>query len=174
MTDTNTKKGKLDIALFMSNTNPKTRREKVSNITFFVKTAAVTAYNAAADDAARDATLIGALVTAVGAMTKGVLKSIDVGFVYGTGEAPPAANTFTFPFDKFLVQSQDIVNGKAVTSSIPARLNTSVNVGSDGISVIIDGAGETDEVSAYIIAYEGVVLSNDSNDLLVDQITISS
>lgn len=168
------KKGKLDIALYMSNTNPKTRREKVSNITYFVKSTAVDAYNAAADDSARAATTVGELISAVEGLGQGVLKSVDVGYVYATGNTPPDSGSFVFPFDKLLVQSQDVVNGKAVTSSIPARNNAHVTVGSDGVSVLISGADETDEVSAFIIAYESIVLSNDANDVAVDQITISS
>jgi len=89
------KVGKVSHSLLMSNKNPKSKRPQVSTIEHYVPAAAVTAYNAAADDAARAATLIGALVAAEQDLSLGVTKSVSVGFDYVDNAAlPPTVSEF--------------------------------------------------------------------------------
>lgn len=164
------KKGKLSCAFFMSDVNPKTKSNKVATVDYWVLPAAVTAYNAAADDAARAATTIGALVTALENETNGVLKSVDVGFVYVSNLAPPASDSGFYAFDKFLQSSRDTVTGRAVTTTIPARNMTDVTLAPDGVSIIIADAPYSD----FVAAYQAIVLSDDANAVSVIRASVTS
>jgi len=156
----------------MSNTNPKTKRQKVASVTNYVAAAAVTAYNAAADDAARAATLIGALQTARDALSIGVPLGVDVGFSYVDNAAiPPTAQEFVFPFDKFGISFR--ADGENYVSSIPARNDANVVMSGDGVTVDL-GAGASAETTAFIAAFNAVVLSEEAATATIVQITIPS
>lgn len=164
------KKGRVSIALYMSDTNPKTKSNKVATIDYWVTAASVTAYNGAADDSARAATAIGELVAALENETHGVLKSVDAGFVYVSNLAPPALGTAYYAFDKFLQSSRDVVTGRAVTTTIPARDMSGVTLAPDNVSIIIT----TEPYSDFVTAYEAIVLSDDSNALSVIRAFVTS
>lgn len=158
---------------FMSNTNPKTRRQKVATIRWRVPEVVVTNYNAAADDAARAATAAGALIAAADALTLGVPLKVSVGSAYVDNAAvPPEPDDFVFPFDKFGISFR--ADGENYVSSIPARDNSKVTVGSDGISVIIEDPAWSAEVEAFIGAFEAIVLSEENAAATITQITITS
>lgn len=143
----------------MSNKNAKSKRPQIASVTHYVAAAAVTAYNAAADDAAREATLIGALLVAENDLTKGVEVKVDVGFAYVQSAAiPPTVSEFVFAFDKIGVSFQ--ADGEYYVSSVPARNDANLVMSSDGIT-IDTGAGASDEVNAYIAAFNAVVLSEE-------------
>jgi len=153
------KVGKVTHSWFMSNKNAKSRRPQIASVDHYVSAAAVTAYNAAADDAARAATLIGALLTAENDLTKGVEYSVSVGFAYVQNAAlPPAISEFVFAFDK--VGTSFTADGEYYTSSIPARNDANITLSSDGVTVDL-GAGVSDEVAAYVAAFNAVVLSEE-------------
>jgi len=153
------KTGRVTHSWLMSNKNDKSRRPQVASVDHFVPAAAVTAYNAAADDTARAATLIGALLTAENDLTLGVEVSVSVGFAYVQDAAlPPAVSEFVFAFDKVGVSFA--ADGEYYTSSIPARDNSNITLSSDGITVDT-GAGASAEVTAYIAAFNAVVLSEE-------------
>jgi len=160
----------LTISLLMSNTNPKTRRQKISDIRWRVPEIVVTNYNSAADDAARAATAAGVLIAATLVLTKGVLKKVTVGSDYVDNAAvPPAPDTFTFPFDKFGVSFS--ADGENYVTSIPARDDTAVVVGGDGVSVdLTDGANVED----WVTAFEAIVLSEELAAVTVNQMVITS
>jgi len=164
------KKGRLSLGFYMSDTNPKTKSNKVAKVDYWVAAAAVTAYNAAADDAARAATLIGELIAALENETIGVLKTVDAGFVYVQNLAPPASDSGAYAFDKFLQSSRDVINGHAVTTTIPARDMSGITLAPDGADIIITDTPYSDFVSAY----EAVVLSEDQNAVSVIRAFVTS
>lgn len=164
------KKGRLSLAFWMSEVNPKSKTNKVSTVTLNVTAASVTAYNGAADDAARAATTIGALIDAYTALTTGVLKDVTASFVYDQNAAAPAPDQFAFEFDKFLIQSRDNVNTEANKSSIPARDDEDITIESDGVTVELADGGD---VAAFVTAYEAIVVSQDGNPLTIRMISIS-
>jgi hypothetical protein len=164
------KKGKVAFSFFMSDVNPKTKANKVSTVEYFVLPAAVTAYNAAADDAARAATTVGVLQTALENLTLGILKEVSVGFAYAQNLAPPAPDTFAFAFDKFLQSSRDVVTSRAVTTTIPARDDADIVIESDGVTIDISMTDYAD----FVAAYEAIVLSDDSNAVQVIRASITS
>lgn len=154
------KVGTVTHSWLMSNKNAKSRRPQIASVNHYVPAAAVTAYNAAADDAARAATLIGALLAAENDLTKGVEYKVDVGFAYVQDAAlPPAVSEFVFAFDKVGVSFA--ADGEYYTSSIPARNDANITLSSDGVT-IDTGAGASDEVLAYVSAFNAVVLSEES------------
>jgi hypothetical protein len=164
------KVGELQISTYMSDLNPKTKTNKVSSTKFRITAASATAYNAAADDAARAATAVGDLITAYEELTLGVTKSVTVGFVYEQNLAPPAADTFAFEFDKFLLSMRDTVTSDPVKTSIPARNDAAIVIQSDGTSVSIADP----DMSTYVDAVEAIVLSGDNNAVQVLRASISS
>jgi len=163
------KEGKVTVSIYMSELNPKTKTNKVSTMTIFCLAAAVTAYNAAADDAARAITLIGEWLVTIDDLTLGDLKSVDVGFVYEQNLAPPVATTFALDKDKFLVSSRDTVNSQAAKISIPARNDSAIVIDSDGVTVDITSP----DMSTFVSAYEAIARSNDGNALQVLRAVIS-
>jgi hypothetical protein len=155
------KVGKVTHTWLMSNKNDKSKRPQRASIDHYVTAAAVTAYNAAADDAARAATLIGALISAENALSIGVHEKVDVGFSYVDNAAiPPAVSVMAYAFDKIGVSF--FADGEYYVSSIPARSKDPavVTLGSDGIT-IDTGAGASTEVTDYIAAFNAVVLSEE-------------
>lgn len=154
------KTGVVSQTFLMSNKNPKSRRPQQATVTHYVAAADVTAYNAAADDAARAATDLGVFFAAEAALTKGVLLKRDVGFAYVENAAtPPAVSAGAFAFDKFGVSFQ--ADGEYYVSSIPARDLSKVVMSSDGVTVDT-GAGASDETLDYIAAFNTTILSEES------------
>lgn len=158
---------------FMSNTNPKTRRQKLATVRWRVPEVVVTNYNAAADDAARLATAAGQLVAAADALSLGVGVKVTAGSAYVDNLAvPPGASTFVFPFDKFGISFR--ADGENYVSSIPARKDSAVTMSADGISVIITTPAWSAAVQAFIGAFEAIVLSEENAAATITQITITS
>lgn len=158
---------------FMSNTNPKTRRQKLATVRWRVPEVVVTNYNAAADDAARAATAAGLLIAAADALSLGVGKKVTVGSVYVDNTAvPPESDAFVFPFDKFGISFA--ADGENYVSSIPARKDDAVTMGGDGISVVITDPGWSAEVEEFITQFESIVLSEENAAATITQITITS
>lgn len=168
-----TKVGVLTLSFLMSNTNPKTKRQKLSDISYRLPSVEITAYNAAADDAARAATIPGTLIAAVNALTRGVLKKVTAGFVYVDPAAvPPAPDTFTFPFDKFGISFA--ADGENYVSSIPARDDAAVNIGPDGVSVLITDPAWSAATEDFVTIFNDNVLSEEGAAVTITQMTIPS
>lgn len=163
------KEGRLTVGIYMSETNPKTKTNKVSTMAFRVSSASVDAYNAAADDAARAATTIGNWLSALENLTKGVLKDVQVGYQYDQNLAPPDPDTFALDKDKFLVSSRDTTNSQPVKLSIPARNDAAIVIESDGITIDITQTDMADFVSHY----QTIARSQDGNTVEVLRAVIS-
>ena len=153
------KTGKVTHSWFMSNKNAKSRTPQVASVDHYIPAAAVTAYNAAADDAARLATALGAFLAAEQALTLGVEYKVNVGFEYVQNAAiPPAVSSFVYAFDKIGVSFTG--DGEYYSSSIPARKNSVITLGTDGVTVDL-GAGASDEVLAYVAAFNTLILTEE-------------
>jgi hypothetical protein len=160
----------MQISYLMSNTNPKTHRQKISTIEWRIPKVAVTNYNAAADDAARAATAVGVLVAATDALTLGVRKSVVVGSRYVDSAAlPPDPDQFVFPFDKFGIGFA--ADGENYVTSIPARKDSVVTIGDDGVTVTLADGGEVED---WVTAFENLVLSEELAAVTVTRMTITS
>jgi len=160
----------MSISYLMSNTNPKTKSKKISNIEWRVPEVVVTNYNAAADDAARAATAGGVLIAATDALSLGVRKSVTFGSRYVDNAAiPPAADEFVFPFDKFGIGFA--ADGENYVTSIPARKDSVVTMGEDGVSVTL---ADGDVVEDWVNAFEAIVLSEELAAVTVTRMTITS
>jgi len=163
----------LERSWFMSNTNPKTRRQKIATVRWIVPEVVVNNYLAAADDAARAATAAGLLVAAADALSLGVGVKVTVGSAFVDNAAiPPAAGTFVFPFDKFGISYR--ADGENYVSSIPARKDSAVTMSSDGISVIITDPAWSAAVEEFITQFQSIVLSEEGAAATITQITITS
>lgn len=154
------KVGKVTHSWFMSSKNAKSKRPQIASVDHYIPAAAVTAYNAAADDAARAATPLGQFLAAENDLTLGVEYKVDVGFAYVQNAAiPPAVSEFVFAFDKVGVSYT--ADGEYYTSSIPARNDANITLSSDGVT-INTGAGASAEVTAYVAAFNTLILSEES------------
>lgn len=156
------KTGKVSHTWYMSDKNPGKITNKTSTTEHYVSAAAVTAYNAAADDAARAATLIGDLITAENALSLGVTLKVEVGFSYvDTLAFPPGQEDFVYAFDKIGVSFR--ADGESYVSSIPGRVkdNAVIGISADGININTEPPAATTEVLAYISAFNSVVLSEE-------------
>jgi len=158
---------------FMSNTNPKTRRQKVATVRWRVPEVVVSNYLAAADDAARAATAAGLLVASADALSLGVPLKVTVGSAFVDNLAlPPEADDFVFPFDKFGISYR--ADGENYVSSIPARDDSKVTMSADGVSVIVTDPGWSAEVEEFITQFNSIVLSEEGAAATITQITITS
>lgn len=156
------KKGFVNLSWLMSNKNPKSKRPVRSSVEYNVPAAAVTAYNGAADDTARAATLIGALRDAADDLSIGVPVEVQAGFRYVQDTAlPPAVSAMAFAFDKIGISYN--ADGEYYVSSIPARSKDGdiVTLAPDG-ETILTGTGASAEVLAFVAAFNGVVLSEEN------------
>lgn len=168
------KTGKVTHSWFMSDKNSGKPTNKIASVDHYVSAAAVTAYNAAADQAARDATLIGVLVIAENDLTLGVTVAVNVGFAYVDSAAfPPSPGAFAYAFDKIGVSFR--ADGENYVSSIPARVkdNAIIGISGDGININL-GAGVTDEIEAYVEAFNAVVLSEESAAVTISGMNVKS
>jgi len=163
------KRGRLHLGIYMSETNPKTKTNKVSSMDLIVTSASVDAYNAAANDAARAATAIGLWIVDLENLTKGVLKDVQVGYAYEQNLAPPAADTFALDKDKFLVSSRDTATSDPVKLSIPARDDDNIAIESDGVTIDIT----VPDMDTFVTHYEAIALSGDLNTVQVLRAVIS-
>ena len=167
------KQGVLTMSFLMSNTNPKTKRQKLSDVQIRLPSAEITAYNAAADDAARAATIPGTLIAAYQGLTRGVLKKVTAGFAYVDPTAiPPAADSFVFPFDKIGISFQ--ADGENYVSSIPARNDAALTMGPDGVSILITDPAWSAEIEAFVPLFNDNVLSEEGAAVTITQMTIPS
>lgn len=169
-----TKVGKVSHSWFFSEKNAGKPSNKIASVDHYVTAASVTAYNAAADDAARAATAIGLLLAAENVLTRAVSVSVNVGFTYVDSAAfPPAASAMVFPFDKIGVSFR--ADGENYVSSIPGRVtdNAIIGMSGDGININI-GAGVTDEIEAYIEAFNAVVLSEEAAAVTISGMNVKS
>lgn len=140
-------------------------RQKQSNVRYRLTTIAAQAWLNAADAAARAATTVGVLVTKVNALTDATLISWGVELESANDAAIyPVGDSGVYNFDKVSVQTK--AGLKNYTSTIPARNDTAINVGADGVNVILTGAGASAAVTEFISAYEAVVLAD--NGLVPD------
>lgn len=156
----------------MSNTNPKTRRQKLATVRWRVPEVVVNNYLSAADDAARAATAAGLLIAAADALSIGVPVRVTVGADFVDNAAvPPEPDDFVFPFDKLGVSYR--ADGENYVSSIPARNNANVSLGNDGISVILGLTG-TAEIQDFVTQFESIVLSEENAAATITQITVTS
>jgi hypothetical protein len=160
----------MQLSYLMSNTNPKTKRQKIASIEWRVPEVSVTNYLAAADDAARAATAIGVLAAATDALTLGVRKGISVGSRFVDSAAlPPDPDQFVFPFDKFGIGFA--ADGENYVTSIPARDDSAVTVGADGVSITLEDGGAVED---WVTAFENIVLSEELAAVTVTRMTITS
>jgi hypothetical protein len=111
------------------------------------------------------------LVAAAAALSLGVGVKVTCGSAFVDNLAvPPDVDQYVFPFDKLGISFR--ADGENYVSSIPARNNANISVGSDGISVIL-GAGGTTEVQDFVTAFEAIVLSEELAAATITQITIT-
>jgi len=169
------KTGKVSHTWYMSDKNPGKITNKTSTTEHYVSAANVTAYNAAADDAARAATAIGALITAENDLSLGVTLKVEVGFSYVDSLAfPPGADDMVYSFDKIGVSFR--ADGESYVSSIPGRVrdNAVIGIGPDGINIITTAPSYTPEIQAYIEAFNTAVLSEEGAAVTISGMNIKS
>jgi len=159
----------LKLGFQMSETNPKTKTNKISVREYFIKPDDMTAYLEATSAAGRDSTNVGAFITAIQALSLGTLKTIDVGMRFDTAIAPPASTVFAFDFDQFLISARDTVNTDPVKTSIPARKDSAITIESDGVTVTIT----TGAMATFVSTYQTIALSQDDNPVNVLRALIS-
>jgi hypothetical protein len=159
---------RLNISYMMSNINPKSGKNQISTFSTRIKTVSAQAYFAAADETAREATTVGALITATNALCKGVPQSWGVGLgVFDTAATPPSAGADAYAFDKFGVAL--IAAGENSQITIPARKMSAVTVETNGIDIeLADGAAVADFVSAL----ETVGVDEDLNNETVTRMLV--
>ncbi len=166
------KLGSFSIGLYMSNKNSGDDA-RISTISYNVPLAAINLYNDAADDAARAATLLGALVTAVLDLTLGTLAHVESGYLFAQDATlPPAISIQAFPFDR--INTSFKAGLRNYNSSIPARTDdpAKLNLSSDGVT-LDTGTGISAEVAAYVAAFNAVVLGINGSAGIVVSMKIS-
>lgn len=169
------KQARISHTWYMSDKNPGKVTNKTSTTEHYVAAADAAAYIAAADDAARAATEVGALIAAENALSLGVTLKVEVTTAFTDSLAfPPGAEDMVYAFDK--IGTSFRADGESYVSSIPGRVkdNAVVGISADGININIDGPGATDEVLAYIEAFNTVVLSEEGAAVTITGMNVRS
>jgi len=159
----------LKLGFQMSETNPKTKTNKIAERSYFINTTDMQAYLDGTSAAERDSTNVGAFITSIQTLTLGTLKNISVGMLFDTAIAPPASSVGAYDFDQFLISSRDTVTTDPVKTSIPARKMSAVTLESDGVT-----CANTGLMATFRTDYEEMVLSGDDNTVSVLRTTVSS
>lgn len=124
-------------------------------------------------DLIRDATEAGVLMAAVAALSSCTLVERGVKHIQVDDAAvPPALESHVFTFDKLLTHYDAGLD--SYTISIPGRKGSAFTVGSDGVTVIIEGAGASSEVLAFIAAFEAGALAKNGAVPNVTEINVAS
>lgn len=158
------------VSFLMSNDNPKSKTNKRATFKQRITGVSGKAYADAADDAARAATTVGALISAVDGLSIVVKDEYGVNFklLVNPSPTPPDPGDFVFPFEKLVTHYKGGFDNYHV--SIPARNEGALTMESDGISVeLADGAA----VAAFVSAFETVALDEEANVPAIERITIS-
>lgn len=160
---------RLTVSYYMSNTNPKSRRNTIANFACRIKAVSAQAYLAAADTAARAATTVGVLITATNLLTIGIPAAWAVALhVVDLAATPPEPDDFVFSFDKFAASL--VAAGENSQITIPARNDGVVTVESDGVSLDLTDT----QVAAWIAAFEAIALDEDLNSPTVNRMFVTS
>lgn len=160
---------------YMSDKVPGKPTNKTSTTEHYVSAASAAAYVAAVDDAARAATAVGALITAENALSLGVTLKVEVSTAFVDSLAfPPGEEDFVYSFDKIGVSYR--ADGESYVSSIPGRVkdNAVIGISADGININIQAPNATNEVLAYIEAFNSVVLSEEGGSPTITGMNVRS
>lgn len=132
-------------------------RKKLADVSVRISEGDGKAWINAVDQAARDATDVGDFFAATAGLSSGTpftkavtMEQEDENAVF------PTADLNIYNFDKLGVGFKALLDNYNMT--IPARDDSAYTVSEDGVTVILTGAGATAEVTAFIAAFNGLVL----------------
>lgn len=113
-------------------------------------------------DLIRDATETAVLGFKIAALSACTVVGRGITFMQEDDAAvPPALEDHVFIFDKLLVSYDAGLDSYNLT--IPGRKGSAYTVGSDGVSVIIEGAGAAVAVTEFIAAFEAGALAKNGD-----------
>jgi hypothetical protein len=130
------------------------------------------AFFTAETDILRDATDTAQLGFKIAALSGCTVLGRGVTFIQENDAAVfPALEDHVFIFDKLLVSYDAGLDAYNLT--IPGRKGSAYTVGSDGVTVIIEGAGAAAAVTEFITAFEGGALAKNGEVPNVQEIIVA-
>jgi hypothetical protein len=146
-------------------------RQKFTTVEIRLQTADALAWNAAIGAAAKAATQAGVLMAAIEGLTAGIAFERGVrSTIVDDAAAFPAPDDNVYNFDKINVTLKAGLDRSTVT--IPARDDAQYNVASDGVTVIISGAGASAATTAYVAAVADAVQGKNGDPAVVEKMYI--
>jgi hypothetical protein len=154
------------VALGMSN-------KKISTWEQRVTAAAGNAYIGAVTQTLKDGTPLGQLLLSVEDLSQGTLisKGVELKTLDDAADYP-ASDAGIYAFDKFGTSYSAGFDN--YHSTIPARDMAAVNVGPDGITLIISGAGATTQTTDYVARFNAVALGKNDGAATVTEMQVVS
>jgi len=154
------------VQLGMSNRKSSTHRIRVHS-------ADGNAYVVAITQALKDATNLGQYLLSVEDLSAGTLISKGVELATEDDAADyPASGAKVWAFDKISISYHAGFDNLSCT--IPGRDNSSYNVGPDGVTILIAGAGASTFVTDYVARFNLVAVGKNNDDATLDKMYINS
>lgn len=146
-------------------------RQQVTDFRIRLRDADALAWLAALGFAAKEATEAGQLMAAVQGLTAGTLFSSGVQEIFVDDAAVfPPANDNVYNFDKINVGYRAGTDRYTVT--IPSRDDAAYNVGDDGVTIIISGAGASAATTDFVDNFNTTVEGKNGLNALVEKMYI--
>ena len=146
-------------------------RKKFTSVEIRLQTADALAWNAAIGAAAKAATEAGVLMAAIEGLTAGTVFERGVrSAIVDDAAAFPIPDDNVYNFDKINVTLKAGLDRSTVT--IPSRDDAAYNVSSDGVTVIIAGAGASAATTAYVAAVAAAVQGKNGDPAIVEKMYI--
>jgi len=147
-------------------------RKRFTSVEIRLQNADALAWNAAIGAAAKAATQAGVLMAAIEGLTAGSVFERGVrSAVVDDAAVFPDPDDNVYNFDKISVGLLAGLDRSTVT--IPARDDAAYNVSSDGVTVIIAGAGASAATTAYVAAVADAVQGKNGDPATVEKMYIS-
>lgn len=147
-------------------------RQKFADIRFRLVDADAAAWLAAIGYAAKAATDAGVLMDAIEGLIAGTVfeRGVESSFI-DDAAAFPAADDNVYNFDKINVGHKAGLDRYTLT--LPSRDDAAYNVASDGVTVIISGAGASAATTAFVAAFNTSVEGKNGLQSTVEKMYIS-
>lgn len=147
-------------------------RQQVTDFMIRLLDADATAWLAAIGFPAKEATEAGQLMAAVAALSAGSVMSTSVESKFVDDAAVfPSPDLNVYNFDKINVGYRAGMDRYTVT--IPSRDDVAYNVGGDGVTVIISGAGASAATTDFVTAFNTTVEGKNGLAALIEKMYIS-
>lgn len=147
-------------------------RQDITPARIRVRDADAAAWYAAIGLSAKLATQVGVYFLALAGLSDSSTMTYEVEEVWADDAASfPDADDNVYNFDKINVGFKSGFD--RYTTTIPGRADDNFNVASDGVTIIMSGAGASAETTAYVAAFNNVAEAKNGGDGTIEKMYVA-